>query len=114
MAAAAEKVSPPQDAPAETPAQIALKTISDFHDFRGFTPFAGSDSRFAVDRCNTYLSSAGCMLSVLAAAFEDSQVLLNGNGNSEFNNRNGSVMAGALEGVSQLIDLASFMLVTGE
>ena len=56
------------------------------------------------------ISEATCILSVLAAAFEDASTLTRKGENSEFDNRTGGLMAGALDGVGTLVNLAGFLL----
>lgn len=94
------------------PHGAALDTLAAWQDYRGTTPFGGSNGRFAHDRCARFLSEAGCILSLLSAAHQDSESLLRTGSHSVFDERTG--MSGALEGIGTLIDLASFMLEDGK
>ena len=95
--------------PAATQAEVR-EMMAKWSDYRGTTPLAGANSRHASDRCNSYLSNANAVLSMLAAAFEDSSTLTSKGMDSEVDNRAGCIVAGALDGVSDLIALASFLL----
>ncbi len=92
----------------------ALAVMAEWRDYRGLSPFAGAKAGFAVDRCNEYLANANAILSMLSAACEDSQYLLDKREDSQFDMRVGALMAGALDGVGNLIDLAAFMLDGGK
>ena len=88
----------------------ALQHLASWQDFRGMNPFGIADSGHALDRVNQLLGNATCILTVLAAAAEDSSALISASKSSEFDNRHGSVLAGALEGVADLVNLAAFMV----
>jgi hypothetical protein len=92
------------------PERSRYEALAQYRDYRGFYPFADADNFHAVDRCGGHLSNAKAILSVLSAAFDDSQVLLEERGESEVDNRNGKIIAGALDGVATLLDLAGFLL----
>jgi hypothetical protein len=99
----------PGDAPAN-PERSRYEALAQHRDFGGFYPFADADNFHAVDRVARPLSGAKSILSLLSAAFHDSQELLGATGNSEVDNLNGAVIAGALDGVVALLDLAGFLL----
>lgn len=84
--------------------------LAEWRDFRGCTPLGSVSSGHAIDRCNGFLSNARSILATLAAAHEDAATLLAKGESSEFDNRNGAIMAGALEGVEDLISFACFLL----
>ena len=98
------------DAPASNPKRVALASLAKHRDFRGFTPFRNVDSDHVVDRANSFLSDASCILSVLAAAFSDSGALVIKGEGSTLGVRNGEIIAGAIDGVATLIDMAGYLL----
>lgn len=88
----------------------ALAAMAAWRDFRGLSPFAFANSAFGIDRCNEFLGNASAILSMLSAAAEDSGSLVGSGRSSEFDSRAGVTMAGALDGVANLINLSAFML----
>jgi hypothetical protein len=99
--------------PAAAPAnakRAALEQMARHTGHAETEPFAQMNSGAAVDRCDSMLSEANCLLSLLAAAFEDADTIAVKGLSSAFDERNRAVVAGALKGVATLIDLASFAL----
>jgi hypothetical protein len=96
--------------PANPSKRAALKNMAAFSDYRGFSPLAGIDSSSAVDRAARFISDAECILSVMSVAFVDSATLLSKNLDSEVDNRNSNIIAGAMDGVSSLLGLAAYLL----
>jgi hypothetical protein len=84
--------------------------MAEWRDYRGLHPLGNASSGHAQDRCSGLLSNATCILSMLTVACEDAAVLTGKGENSEFSNRSMTVMAGALDGIADLIGLASFLL----
>jgi hypothetical protein len=91
----------------------ATKAMAEHRDYRGFMPFSNLTSADAIDRAASYLSDAKCILSMLSAAFSDSGALIGKGMNSEFDNRNPEIMAGAMDGIATLIDMGGFLLDDG-
>jgi len=88
----------------------ALTAMADWVDFRGGTPFANVSSPHVVDRANPYFYRASAILSVLSAACTDTQALVGKGKASEFDALNGELLAGALDGIGDLIQLGCFLL----
>lgn len=88
----------------------ARKTLANWQDGRCATPFGTSNSRSAEDRAEPYLLQAKSMLRMLAAASEDTGELLRRGDSSTFDELGGGTLGNALDGISTLISLASFML----
>ena len=99
----------PGDAPAN-PKRAAFESLAKHRDYRGFSPFAMINSHNAEDRANSYISGASCILSFMSAAFTDSGALVRKSMDSEVDARTGEIIAGALEGVATLIDMAGYLL----
>jgi hypothetical protein len=105
----ADNTLQPGSAPAN-PKRAALRNMGAFTDYRGFRPLAGVDSSHVVDRAARFISDAECILSMLSVAFADSATLLSKNLDSEVDNRNSNIIAGAMDGVSSLLGLAAYLL----
>ena len=88
----------------------ARATMAKWKDFRGFTPFGGSNHTGAEDRVAPFLSQAASMLTVLSAACDDMQTLNATGPTSEFDACSGRAMSGALDGIATLVALAAFHL----
>jgi hypothetical protein len=93
--------------------QAILDQFAKFQDWRGATPFARASSLDASDRAAPYLSNARCILSVIAAALMDGRELSSKELDGNIQNVSQDILASALEGVGDLIDLASVLLVEG-
>lgn len=79
-------------------------------DADGRKPFAMVNSVVPDERSRDILNEASAILSMLSAAcFDAENVSLRG-GTSEFQAMNPKVLAGALSGVSALVDFANFLL----
>ena len=99
------------DAPAN-PKNIAT-VMAEHIDYRGLRPFHEANSINAGDRTEPVLNRATCLLSLLAAAFEDSQRLVGSSDESSLDMLNSKTIAGALEGIETLVQLGVFFLNHG-
>jgi len=102
----------PGAAPANTK-RAAISNLAAHHDFRGLAPFANIDSDDAVDRANSFISDASCILSFMSAAFSDAGALVGKGMHSEIDVRNNAIIGGALDGVATLVDMAGYLLDAG-
>jgi hypothetical protein len=104
MAVSGDTAARPASATAPFPRTTTIKCLSEFTDAHGMQPFHMLDSVHAPDRCGQILTQASYLLSVLAAAYDGSKE------DSEISLRSGSIIAGALEGIETLVNLANFLL----
>ena len=94
----------------DTSALITTRNTIAGWDADGRKPFAMVNSVVPAERSRDILNEASAILSMLSAAcFDANAVSLRGS-TSEFNAVNPKVLAGALSGVSTLIDFANFLL----
>lgn len=88
----------------------ARAAMAAWKDARGCAPLGDADFPGAEDRSGSLLANAAAILSMLSAAAEDMDTLAGRGLNSEFGSRTGRMMSAALDGVADLIGLASFLL----
>lgn len=77
---------------------------------RGFVPFGNATFPDAASRSGALLANAAAILTMLSAASEDMDKLVDRGLNSEFGAHTGRGLSAALDGVGDLINLASFLL----